>query len=65
MSEKKISETLKDIEFLKVVKGLDACKLSVSDGKFVIECPEAVIVEATKAITKDGILIKQVKLKTD
>lgn len=54
MSEKEIKEK---------ISSLDKCKLVVNDGKFVVECPESVIVEATKTITEDGILIRQIKVE--
>ena len=41
---------------------LTVCKLSWVEGKPILECPEAAIVEATKVILTEGITIKAIRI---
>jgi len=52
-------------EIKKVVSGLEKCKLVVNDGKFVVECPKDVVVEATRTMTEDGVLIREIKVEVE
>jgi len=52
-------------EIKKAVSGIEKCKLVINNGKFIVECPKNQIVEATRTVSEDGILIREIRVKVE